>query len=145
MSKTKKPRRAYQPHKAMAGGNLPLPITQQQQIETKARMAVTALRQGFYNARIGMDLIMFFAACKPAVEGSREALLLMQQAFRVINSVKDRETRTGKWGATGDELKVMDEVVPAFISLYQTFNRQDLEEGMRDALNRRNKVLLKLA
>lgn len=137
MAKSSKPRKAYKPGKVIKGGNLPPPLAERLRQETKALMALTALRNGLYNAKMGMDLIMFLAAFKPIIVGNHDAGVLLLSAFKVINAIKDRETRTGKWGATGDELKILEDAVLAFIDLYHSLNRAELEEGKADAERRR--------
>lgn len=91
---------------------------------------------------MGLKLVMFLAQFKILCDSNPDALRLMLSGFRALNSIKDRHTRTGKWGANGDELKVLEDVVPAFIDLLPKINRNEFMEGDMYAKDRLTKTLL---
>lgn len=144
MATNKSPKRRYKPGKVIAGGHLPLPLREKEKTATKALMALAALRDGGYNSDVGMDLILFLTACKKLVENNQEALALLLTAFRAINAIKDRHTRTGKWVPTGDELRGLQETVPAFIDMYSSLTRDEAIEAKMHAEERLRSTLRKI-
>lgn len=119
MAKTKKPKKQYQRGKVIAGAHLPIPAKIKDTKETKALMALTALEGGFYNKAMGLDLVMFLSDCRHIAKDDMETCAKLLPAFRALNSIVDRNHRTGKWGVTGDERNVLKKVVPEMVEYYK--------------------------
>lgn len=141
MSGSKKPRKKYHPGKVLAGGHLPPPAKNVQQVETKALMALESIRSGFYDRDIAIDLISMLTVCRKVIgNGDTEALRLLHRAFSALNSIKDRHSRTGKWGASGDEIRALSESVPPMIDLYKQMNRDEIASGVASLNYRLNRL-----
>lgn len=130
MAGNKKPKKKYVRGKVIAGGHLPAPVAKTKEVEMKALNALSSLRNGYYNSEIALDLIVFLTVCQSVISKEDTApLQYLLAAFKAINSIKDREIRTGKWGVNGDELRVLNETIPMFIDLYKQMNRDEISSG----------------
>lgn len=143
MPSSKKPRKKHTQGKVIKGYNMPVPLKRQRVEEMTALAALASLKSGTYDQRTGLTLVMFLAQFKPICEDNPEALRLMLAGYKVLNEIKDRHTRTGKWGATGDELKVIGDVIPAFIELIPQLTRDEFTTGALYAEKKLAQTLLK--
>lgn len=131
MAANKKPKKKYRP-KYMKGGNLPPNVEVAVDWKLRAWNALEALKEGRYDHKIGLDLIMFLTVCRSVIPNDcTEVLLYLQKVFQALNSIKDRHTRTGKWGWSGQERSDLLEYVPMFIDLYGQMNREEVRDGLR--------------
>lgn len=132
----------YKPGKVIAGGHLPQPLKAKNKAVTKALIALTAIREGFYDREIGLKLVMFLTICRGAISNEDQyGLELLCRTFHALNTIIDRQKRTGKWGVTGDERKQLSEDVPLLVEVYEQLNRAEIESGHLNVKDRLRRTL----
>lgn len=131
MPRSKHPGKKKYVPKYMKGGHLPPPIDMSVDWELRAWNALDALKGGRYDQKLGLYLITFLTLCRSVVPNdSTEVLEALYKVFKALNDIKDRHTRTGKWGWNGQERTILLTHVPMFIDLYRQMNRQELADGL---------------
>lgn len=144
MAKNKKPRKKYVPKTFMVGGKLPTPAKVLSDWEIRAWNAVAAIRQGRYDRDVGLDLILVLTMIRDIVPNEDvEVLQMLHAAFKAINAIKDRFDRTGRWGASGDDLRVFEETIPPLLGLLPQMNRGEFYQAMLRAQARLEVAVLK--
>lgn len=145
MAKNKKPKKAYVRGKVLAGGHLPIPKRRADSMETKALMALAALKGGFFTQDMGLDLSIFLTACSKFDPGSddpwKEGLI---SAMRAMSGIANRHTATGKWGASGDELSTLSAQLPMLVEVYKSATRSEVAGAMSAAETKYLRTLDKL-
>ena len=136
MAANKKPRKKYV-KKIVKGGHLPVPQSVILQWETRGWNALAALREGRYDREIGLELILILTVIRKVVPNdSTEVLAMLLRAFQTINEIKARFDRTGRWGASGDDLRALEEVIPPLLSLFPQLNRGEMHDAFAYTLGR---------
>lgn len=119
MARSKKSRKAYTRGKVLSGGHLPMGIQKSQKYETTVLMAMQALSGGFLNHDLVVELALFVTACSHVPNVTPEAAVLITEATKALSAIHDRFTRTGKWGASGDDLRALEGSVPALLDQFK--------------------------
>ena len=120
MARSKKPRKAYVRGKVLAGGNLPMGLQKSRKYETNVLMAMQGLSHGFLNHDMAVELALFVTACSHLPDVTSEAAELINSATKALSAIHDRFTRTGKWGASGDDLRALEGSVPALLDQFKS-------------------------
>lgn len=118
MPTSKKPKKKYV-KKVMAGGHIPIPAKLADEAELSALMALSAIKEGFFDKRIGLELVQFLHQCLFILQHQEEKAQKIFAMYKALDSIHDRWARVGKWGATGDELKVLSLNLPPILEAYR--------------------------
>lgn len=105
------------------GGHLPLPNSKALKMETQALMALAALRGGFFSQDLGLDLSLFLTSFEKLPLTDEEIDFFHLPAMKAMASIANRHTRSGKWGASGDELVILDRCIPWLATKWVSFPR----------------------
>lgn len=119
MAHSKKPRKPYVKGKILAGGHLPMGVKKACKYETMVLMAMQGVSRGFLTHGMAVELALFVTACSHVPDLTPEAVVLITNATKALSSIHDRYSRTGKWGASGDELRALEGSVPPLLSQFK--------------------------
>lgn len=133
MGRSSKPRKAYVPGKVIRGGHLPLPVAKSEGYELKALMYLQALAGGFCTSPMATEAALFVASCAKLHDLSPGMCDLVLSASRAMSSIHDRHTRTGKWGASGDELQCLEKTLPKLVARFNSFSRGKVSDATLEA------------
>lgn len=120
MARSKKPRKAYAAGKVLAGGHLPMGKSKAQSYELSVLMAMQGVSKGFFTHSMAVELALFVTACSHLPNLTPEAVQLVITATKALSSIHDRHARTGKWGASGDDLRALQASIPALLEGFKT-------------------------
>lgn len=124
-----------------AGGHLPLPKSKAVKMETQALMALRALRGGFFSQDLGLDLSIFLTTFETLPLSEEESAQFHLPALLAMSNIAKRHTRTGVWGASGDDLVTLDRCLPWLAAKWVTFPRGLIADAQHRAEGIYHRVL----
>lgn len=119
MGKSSKPRKPYVRGRVLAGGHLPLVRSKADLYETKVLMSMAGLAQGFLTYEQAVELALFVTACSHTPELTPTEIAAVTMATKALSDVHSRFERTKKWGASGDELRMLRESLPLLVAYFR--------------------------
>lgn len=129
--------------KVMRGGNMPLSKATKDFTETQILMGLTALKEGFYSKEMGLGLVLFFMDCRNLIKDESDPnLRMVAMAFKCLNLIMSRWERSQKWGASGDELRILTTATMELLPLYLTSNRADGAKAYAATAKKAGKFLM---
>lgn len=111
MPANKKPRKPYRPKAVLK----PLGVKDGRKLEMPGRVGLIAIGTGWLDINHIIDIGCHAALVVRVARdvGDQDAGDVASQAVKICETCHDRFERTGKAGVTGDELRMLREIVPA--------------------------------
>lgn len=136
MARSKKPRKPYQRGKVLAGGHIPMAKSRADQYETLVLMAMEGLTHGFLSYDQAVELALFVTAVSHVKCLPTEYPPIITKATKALSSIHDRYGRTGKWGASGDDLRALEESIPTLLGYFKSLPSSEVVDATLSATNR---------
>lgn len=100
-----------------------------------------ALKSGAYNMQMGFKLVQHLIAMKSVLDlKSEESAQFLLGVFQAINSIRSRFDKTGKWRATGDELRLLEERLPVCAECCAGITRGEVVLANREFMKHLNRI-----
>jgi hypothetical protein len=136
MGRSTKPRKAYRPKAVVK----PLGIRNEQDFEFPGYAASMALGKGHFEEQHAYDLLQSADLARRIAPNGHAILPIAQDMVNAVAAIQQRAQRTGRYGASGDEMRILRDGIGRTTDYLRSVPNADIWRASKAALDEFNRT-----